>query len=156
MIFKLQQIKIIREQKAATELAKAKQQKRDAEQHLKRCQTELEQYMLWQQEEIKRRYQEIIGSKMTMDELSDFNHEISGYKIKQVKLEQNIEQAQQALEQQIQALQQAEHALADAQKQCQKYAELTRAESEKQQKQASLVEDQALDDFRVQPPMTMG
>ncbi|WP_281557447.1 YscO family type III secretion system apparatus protein [Thalassomonas sp. RHCl1] len=156
MIHKLQQIKIIREQKASTELAKAKQQKLDAEQHLTRCRTELEQYMIWQQEEIKRRYQEIIGSEMKMDELSDFNHEISGYKIKQVKLEQDIEQAQQALEQQIQALQQAENAYAYAQKQCQKYAELTRVESAKQQKLANLIEDQALDDFKVQAPVAMG
>jgi len=156
MIFQLQQIKIIREQKASTELGKAKQQKLDAEKHLVKCRTELEQYMIWQQEEINRRYQEIIGSQMHMNELSDFNHEISSYKIKQVKLEQDIELAQQALEQKNTAVQQAEQAYSYAQKQCQKYAELTRLESVKQQKQANLMEDQALDDFKVQPPVAMG
>ncbi|WDE02813.1 YscO family type III secretion system apparatus protein [Thalassomonas viridans] len=156
MIFKLQQIKIIREQKASAELAKAKQQKLEAEQKLAECREELEQYMLWQQEEIKRRYQEIIGTKMQMNELSDFNHEISSYKIRQLELEQNIEQAQQALEHRNSALAQADLAYSDAQKQCQKYSELTRVESAKQQQLANLLEDQALDDFKVQPPVAIG
>ena len=156
MIFKLQQIKKIREQRSSTELAKAKEQQLSAEQSLVNAQASLAQYITWQQEEIKRRYQEIIGSSMQLNDLSDFNYEISTLNIKQVELEQAITMAEQTLAKQQGEVKRAERAYTEAQAQCQKFSELGDLEIARQQKQANLLEDQALDDFKVRPAIVIG
>lgn len=151
MIFKLRQIKIIREQRAFVHLGQKQQQQQLALTQLTQSQSALADYMLWQKEEINRRYQEIIGQSMQINELSDFNYDISSYKIKQVSLEQKIAEAEQTLTKKNEQLAQAKHEYGQAQLQSQKFLELTRDESAKRQKLALLIEDQALDEFLVRP-----
>lgn len=149
MIFKIQKIKVIREQRAQLNKTQKQQEKRVAEQALSDKKLALEQYMLWQENEINKKYQEILGKSLHMDDLSDFNYEISSYKTKQLSLEQEVEQAENQLREAITALDEANKAHIEARSKLEKFDELTQLEIIKQNKAASLLEDQALDEFVV-------
>ncbi len=147
---------VLREQrlnKATQTVATRKEQVRLAKSQLKQAQTQLEEYLSWRSEEIERRYQALLGTVQSQQELADFNAGLGALYAQEESLNQALTQAQVNWEQAREALKAAEAALHAAHK---AHEKLLRHQELWQVKERALAEyraDQELEDFKGKAPV---
>lgn len=86
-------VRIIRENKAAENLAKAKLELDKAIKKVKQKQKELEDYRIWRVKEEERMFNEIIKKKLKKDDLDELKFEIGKLRQKELDYEKAVEDA---------------------------------------------------------------